>query len=66
MTRSELNGLLIRLGITFTQGFFAVWAAAGFSVDKVALGGAVAAGLSLVYNLVLKPMLEKYNSVSGA
>lgn len=66
MTKAEINGLLIRLVVTFFQGFLAVWAAAGFATDKVVLGGAVAAGASLVYNIVVKPALEKFNNVSGA
>lgn len=66
MTKKEINALLIRLFVTFVQGFFAVWAAAGFATDKVVLGGAVASALSLVYNLVIKPQIEKLNSVSGA
>lgn len=66
MTRAEINALLIRLAVTFVQGFFAVWAAAGFKADKVVLGGAVAAGLSLVYNMVIKPAIEQSDKVSGA
>lgn len=62
----ETKGLLIRLVVTFVQGFTAVWATQGFKTDKVVLGGAVAAGLSLVYNLVLKPWFESFNSVKGA
>jgi hypothetical protein len=66
MNRKELNALLIRLVVTFVQGFLAVWAASGFNTDQVVLGGAVAAGASLVYNIVIKPQLEKLSSVQGA
>lgn len=66
MSNKELNGLLIRLAITFIQGFFAVWSAAGFKADKVVLGGAVAAGISVGYNLVIKPWLESFNKIKGA
>ncbi len=66
LDRKQFNALLIRLGVTFVQGFFAVWAAAGFKTDKVVLGGAVASALSLVYNLVVKPFIEGLNSVKGA
>ena len=66
MNRKELNALAIRVAITFVQGFLAVWAASGFDTDKVVLGGAVASAASLVYNLVLKPQLEKLSNVKGA
>lgn len=66
MKRSELNALAIRLAVTFVQGFLAAWAATGFATDKVVLGGAVASAASLVYNLVIKPQLEKLSTVSGA
>ncbi len=66
MSKQELNALLIRLVVTFVQGFFAVWATSGFKTDKLALGGAVAAAASLVYNVVVKPQLEKLSSVKGA
>lgn len=66
MDRKKLNALLIRIGVTFVQGFLAVWATQGFKTDKVVLGGAVAAGASLVYNIVLKPALEKLDNVQGA
>lgn len=66
MTKPEINALLVRLGVTFAQGFFAVWAAAGFKTDKVVLGGAVASALSLGYNLVVKPWLESKSNIKGA
>lgn len=66
LNRKEINALVIRLFVTFIQGFFAVWSTSGFKTDKLALGGAVAAAASLVYNLVLKPQLEKLSSVKGA
>lgn len=64
--KQTIKALLIRLVLTFVQGFSAVWAAAGFKTDKVVLGGAVAAGISLVYNLVIKPQLDKLSGVKGA
>lgn len=66
MNKSELITTLIRVSVTFVQGFFAVWATSGFKTDKLALGGAVAAAASLVYNIVIKPQLEKLNSIEGA
>lgn len=64
--RKKIIALVIRLLVTFIEGFSAAWAATGFRSDKLALGGAVAAAISFAYNLVLKPQLEKLNSVQGA
>ncbi len=66
MTKAEINALIIRLVVTAIQGFLAAWSAAGFKTDKVVLGAAVAAGASLVYNLVIKPLLEKSPKINGA
>lgn len=66
MSKSELNALLIRLGVTFVQGFLAAWAATGFKTDKLVLGGVVGSAASLAYNLVLKPWLNKLSNVEGA
>lgn len=66
MSKKELIELGIRVGVTFVQGFFAVWAASGFKADKVVLGGAVASALSLAYNLVIKPYLESLKPIARA
>lgn len=66
MTRSQINALVIRLVVTGAEGFLAAWATAGYKTDKVALGAAVAAAASLVYNLVIKPLLEKSPKINGA
>lgn len=48
---------LINMVVTFFQGGFAVWAATGFSTDQLAIGAFVAAGLSALWNLIIKPFL---------
>lgn len=46
--------------VTFVQAAGAVWVTSGFATDKLALSGAVGAGLSAVWNLVGKPLLKKW------
>lgn len=43
--------------VTFVQAAFATWLAAGLSTDKLAVAGAVGAGASAVWNVLLKPYL---------
>lgn len=66
MERAELNAFLIRVAVTFVQGFVPAWALTNFSLSKGAIIGAGAAALSVVYNGVIKPQLEKLSSVKGA
>lgn len=66
MEKATLRGLIIRLAVTFIQGFFAVWSTSGFATDKVALGGGVAAGISLVYNLFVQPYINESKKIKGA
>lgn len=47
------NDLVMRLVHTFWQSFVAVWAVSGFSLDKVVLTAAVAAGLSALKGAVV-------------
>lgn len=61
LERRELNKTGIKMLVTFVQAFLAVWAVSGFKADKVIVGGAIGAGLSAVYNLVLVPLFERLN-----
>lgn len=47
--------ILMNVVVTFVQAFMAAWATTNFSLDKLTLAGAWGAGLSAVYNLVIKP-----------
>lgn len=47
--------ILMNVVVTFVQTFMATWAMTNFAVNKLALSGAIGAGLSAVYNLVIKP-----------
>lgn len=53
------NALLIRAFKTFIQGFLAAWVLTGNSVEKNALIGAVAAGISALMNLFIQPTEAK-------
>lgn len=46
-----------RVLVTFLEGFAATWWLSSFALTKVALVGAVGAGLSAVYNLSKKYVL---------
>lgn len=50
--------ILLNIVVTFFQTSFAVWATTNFALDKLALTGAIGAGLSAVWNVVLKPALK--------
>ena len=49
--------VLTNIVVTFVQAGAATWLATGFATDKIAIGGAIGAGLSAVWNLVIKPFL---------
>lgn len=53
----SIGHIALNIIVTFFQAAFAVWAAAGFAMDKLAVGAVVGAGLSAVYNIVVKPLL---------
>lgn len=53
--------ILINVVVTFLEGFAAGWIVTGNQLDKTALIGAVAAGVSAVWNMVIKPTLKKNN-----
>lgn len=50
--------ILLNVMVTFFQTSFAVWATTNFALDKLALTGAIGAGLSAVWNVVVKPALK--------
>lgn len=52
MTKDQLLDLFRRAGWTFVQAFLPVWAASNFSLSKVALIAAGAAGLSALKNFI--------------
>lgn len=52
--------ILINIIVTFVQAAGAVWVTSGFATDKLAISGAIGAGLSAVWNLVVKPLFKKW------
>jgi D-alanyl-D-alanine carboxypeptidase len=55
---SDLKVVITNVAVTFVQAFVATWALTGYKADKAALGGAVGAGLSVVWNTIVKPYLQ--------
>lgn len=55
----NLKQTAINVTVTFVEGFLAAWLITNHSTEKQALIGASAAGLSAVWNLVIKPLLKK-------
>jgi hypothetical protein len=49
--RTKYKKIAVRVVVTFVEGFLAYWATTGNLTTKTALTGAVAAGVSAVYNL---------------
>jgi len=50
---------IINIVVTFFEAGFTAWAVAGFALDKIALGAVIGAGISAVWNVILKPLLIK-------
>ena len=50
--------IITNIIVTFVQAGVAVWVASGMGTDKIALGAFVGAGLSAVWNLIIKPFLK--------
>lgn len=48
---NKFKSIAVRVIVTFVEGFLAYWATTGNLTNKTALTGAVAAGVSAVYNL---------------
>lgn len=58
---SELESnktILVNIVVTFFQTAGAAWAVTNFSLDKLTVAGAIGAGLSAVWNIVLKPAFK--------
>lgn len=58
MPVQSLKVVLINVAVTFIEGTLAAWALVGHQTTKEALVGAAAAGVSLVWNTVIKPFLK--------
>lgn len=50
--------VIINVLVTAGQGFLAAWAVTGNKTDKASLGAAVAAGISVAWNTVIKPLIK--------
>lgn len=50
----HIKDVAVKMLVTFLEGFGASWSLTSFALTKVALIGAVAAGLSAVYNITKK------------
>lgn len=50
---------VINVVVTFVQGFLAAWVVAGYKLDRQTLTGAAAAAFSVVWNVVIKPILKE-------
>lgn len=51
MDKQAAKKIVVRVVVTFVEGAVAYLAVNGYKLDKLALSGAVAAGLSALYNL---------------
>lgn len=51
MTPQKARSIVIKVIVTFFEAAAAYWVASGQKTDKIALSGAVGAGLSAIYNL---------------
>lgn len=51
--------VVVRAGKTFVQTFLATWALTQFNFEKGALVGALAAGISAVWNILFPPAPTK-------
>jgi uncharacterized membrane protein len=51
--------IAINIIVTFLEGFAAAWLALGNDLTEQALVGAVAAGISAVWNIIIKVQLKK-------
>lgn len=60
MNYETAKTITINIIVTFVQAAVAVWVTTGFATDKLALSGAAGAGLSAVWNIVVKPLLKKW------
>lgn len=54
----KVSVIVTNMAVTFVQAALAVWVTSGFSTDKLAVSGAVGAGASAVWNVIIKPFLK--------
>lgn len=57
--RTAIKTVVVNAVVTFVQAFVAAWTLTGFQINKGAIGGAIGAALSLVWNTILKPFAIK-------
>lgn len=57
--------IITNITVTFVQAAAGTWAASGFATDKLAISGAVGAGLSVVWNTIVKPDLVRRGWLKG-
>lgn len=67
MQLQSVKVITINVLVTFVEGFAPAWALSGNQLTKSALAGAGAAGLSVLWNTLIKPWLKArgilYNKV---
>lgn len=52
MNQAKVKEIIVKVLVTFVEAGVAYWVAAGQQTNKIALAGAVGAGVSAVYNVV--------------
>ncbi len=57
--KKHVQDVLLRAGLTFLEGFAAAWALTGNRLDRAAITGAIAAGLSVAINVTIKAYKTK-------
>jgi hypothetical protein len=57
--------VIVNMVVTFVEAFVPAWATVNFALDKSALIGAGAIGLSAAWNLVGKPYLVQQGWLKG-
>ena len=55
--------IAINVVVTFVEAALAAWAVNGNKTDKASLVGAAGAGVSVVWNVVVKPLLKANTSL---
>lgn len=58
-TKTTLT-VVVNIVVTFFEAAIAVWSTNGFSTDKLALGAVIGAGVSAVWNIIIKPILKQH------
>lgn len=60
MKFETIKTIIVNIVVTFVQAGIAVWSISNFSLDKATVGAVAGAGLSAVWNLVLKPLFKQW------